>query len=98
MISNYWIDRPVLVTGGASFIGSHLVEKLGELKAKVTVVDDLRIGGIQIDAGRTERTYFELRPSGAIRVGISNSDGVSVAFFHLWNQREPVRPKSILSP
>lgn len=47
MISNYWIDRPVLVTGGASFIGSHLVEKLGELKAKVTVVDDLSSGKLE---------------------------------------------------
>ncbi|MDE2588547.1 MAG: NAD-dependent epimerase/dehydratase family protein, partial [Patescibacteria group bacterium] len=39
-----WEDRNVLVTGGASFIGSHLVDKLVELKAKVTVVDDLSSG------------------------------------------------------
>ena len=39
-----WDGRPVLVTGGASFIGSNLVDKLVELSASVTVVDDLSNG------------------------------------------------------
>lgn len=34
----------VLVTGGAGFIGSHLVDQLVELKSNVTVVDDLSFG------------------------------------------------------
>jgi UDP-glucose 4-epimerase len=34
----------VLVTGGAGFIGSHLVERLIEAGATVLVVDDLRLG------------------------------------------------------
>ena len=34
----------VLVTGGAGFIGSHLVESLVEAGAEVTVVDNLRAG------------------------------------------------------
>ncbi len=39
-----WTRKNALVTGGASFIGSHLVEKLLSLGANVTVVDDLSSG------------------------------------------------------
>jgi len=39
-----WSGLPVLVTGGASFIGSHLVDALMKKKAKVTVADDLSSG------------------------------------------------------
>lgn len=41
---NFWLGKPVLVTGGASFIGSHLVEKLVGSGAKVRVADDLSSG------------------------------------------------------
>jgi UDP-glucose 4-epimerase len=42
-----WIERNVLVTGGASFIGSHLVDKLVSLGSNVTVVDDLSSGNLE---------------------------------------------------
>lgn len=37
-------NKRVLVTGGASFIGSHLVESLLKLNAKITVIDDFSSG------------------------------------------------------
>jgi UDP-glucose 4-epimerase len=40
-------NRTVLVTGGAGFIGSHLVDALVALKADVIVIDDLSIGTLE---------------------------------------------------
>tara|TARA_A100001037_G_scaffold281269_1_gene284766 strand:+ start:298 stop:1347 length:1050 start_codon:yes stop_codon:yes gene_type:complete len=41
---NFWKDTHVTVTGGASFIGSHLVDKLVSLGANVSVIDNLSSG------------------------------------------------------
>ena len=39
-----WTDKSVLVTGGAGFIGSHLVELLTQASAQVTVFGTLESG------------------------------------------------------
>jgi len=54
-----WRVCNTLVTGGASFIGSHLVDALLERGAKVRVVDNLSSGRIEnirqhVEAGRVE--------------------------------------------
>jgi len=42
--NNFWRDKSVLVPGGAGFIGSHLVESLVRLHAKIRVIDNLENG------------------------------------------------------
>ena len=44
---SYWDGKKVLVTGGASFIGSHLVDKLVSFGASVSVADDLSSGKLE---------------------------------------------------
>lgn len=60
-----WAGRDVLVTGGASFIGSHLVEALAERGAQVRVVDNLTSGRFDhvrhlVEDGRVEFRHEDL--------------------------------------
>lgn len=45
-MKNFWRNKKVLVTGGAGFIGSHVVEKLLERGAIVSILDNLQNGSI----------------------------------------------------
>jgi UDP-N-acetylglucosamine 4-epimerase len=46
-IAKFYKNQPVLITGGAGFIGSSLAKKLVELGARVTVLDDFSKGCIE---------------------------------------------------
>jgi nucleoside-diphosphate-sugar epimerase len=77
-----WSGKPVLVTGGASFISSHLVDSLVTRGATVRVVDDLssgRVANIQshIDSGAVEFIEGDLRDVNVTRRGL---DGIELVF------------------
>src|ERR1039458_3073011 len=73
-----------LITGGCSFIGSHLAERLVALGSVVTVVDDLSSGkteNIRTIVDRIKFTKGDLRDFNVARQAV---DGQSVVF-HLAN-------------
>lgn len=45
-MNNFYKNRPVLITGGCGFIGSHVAEQLVGLGAHVTILDDLSTGNL----------------------------------------------------
>ncbi len=80
----FWDDRSTLVTGGASFIGSHLVDALLERGSTVRIVDDLSSGTLEnirdhIEGGRIEVIEADLREPGVCRKACAGMDVV----FHL---------------
>ncbi len=82
MGTSNWTDRAVLVTGGASFIGSHLVDALLERGARVRVVDDLSSGrleniGSHVRSGSVEFIQGDLKDAAVARRGVA---GRSVVF------------------
>jgi nucleoside-diphosphate-sugar epimerase len=77
-----WVKTRVLVTGGASFIGSHLVDRLVSLGAAVRVADDLSSGRLENLDGcrdRIEVLEGDLRDRGFARRAVDNVEMV----FHL---------------
>jgi len=79
-----WNSRRVLVTGGASFVGSHLVDALVKRKAKVRVVDDLSSGKLENIKGhiKSSKVVFlkgDLKDANVIKKAINGIDTV----FHL---------------
>src|SRR5271155_3185169 len=77
-----WQNQRVLVTGGASFIGSNLVMALVEKGARLRVVDDLSSGKIEnirelVENGSVELIEDDLRRPGVAERSV---DGMSVVF------------------
>jgi nucleoside-diphosphate-sugar epimerase len=79
-----WRGKKVLVTGGASFIGSHLVDALVERGAVVSVVDNLSSGKLEnlqphLDKKAVEFTRADLLEAGVAEQTVRGIDLV----FHL---------------
>jgi nucleoside-diphosphate-sugar epimerase len=77
-----WKDQQVLVTGGASFIGSHLVDSLIARGAQVRVVDDLSSGKKEHLTGHLEKKRIEFIQADLREPGITRKalQGVQVVF------------------
>jgi nucleoside-diphosphate-sugar epimerase len=80
-----WADKRILVTGGASFIGSHLVDALiAKGATRIRVVDDLSSGEIEniqqaLDDGHVEFREQDLLVPGTAEAAVKGIDVV----FHL---------------
>ena len=77
-----WQNRKVLVTGGASFIGSNLVNELLKLGARVRVVDDLSSGKLDnirdlIRENKVEFVENDLRKQDVAERAV---EGMSIVF------------------
>lgn len=77
-----WSEKHVLVTGGASFIGSHLVDALVARGARVRVVDNLSSGLLEnlrepLEAGSIEFVQADLLDPG---VADQMVQGIDVVF------------------
>ncbi|MGH7593422.1 MAG: NAD-dependent epimerase/dehydratase family protein [Gemmatimonadales bacterium] len=81
---SYWHGKSVLVTGGCSFIGSHLVDTLVARGATVRIADDLSSGtraNVQhlLDRGAVEFFQVDLLVPGAADQAVAGMEHV----FHL---------------
>lgn len=77
-----WNHKKVLVTGGSSFIGSHLVDVLVSRGAQVRIVDDLTSGRrsnieSHLKTGRVTFVEADLREPGVARAAMN---GIEVVF------------------
>src|SRR6204780_5423808 len=82
--NGFWSGRSVLITGGTSFIGSSIADRLIDRGAKVRVVDDLSSGRLEnvrghLASGKIEFLQADLREPGVARAAMQSIDTV----FHL---------------
>jgi len=77
-----WQKRKVLVTGGASFMGSNLVNALLDRGAHVRVVDDMSSGRLSNISGLIEQKRVELLEGDLRAQGVAEraAAGMSVVF------------------
>jgi len=76
------MSKSALVTGGAGFIGSHLVDRLVKEGYRVKVIDDLSTGQLaniagHVEAGRVEFLKGDIRDSALIKKAVKDVDLVA---------------------
>ena len=86
-MNEFWRERRVLITGGASFIGSHLTDDLVTRGAVVRIADNLSSGKFEhikdhVDSGRVEFQRIDLLDSSNVRVALEGTD----ICYHLANR------------
>jgi len=90
--------KRVLVTGGAGFIGSHLVDRLANEGCRVVVLDDLSSGSLEnirghLDSGKVRFIEGDVRGSEAVEEAMKGADLVchSAAVVSVpYSMREPL--------
>jgi len=77
-----WNGRRVLVTGGTSFIGSHLVDALVQRNAIVRVVDNLSSGRLEYLRDHLAAERVEFIRGDLLEAGLAESvvNGMSIVF------------------
>jgi len=77
-----WSRKSVLVTGGASFIGSHLVDALVAQGASVRVVDNLSSGKLEHLSHHLARERIEFREANLLDPEVAKQavKGIDIAF------------------
>jgi nucleoside-diphosphate-sugar epimerase len=69
-----WSNRRVLVTGGASFIGSHVIDKLVERGARqIRVVDDFTSGTLDNIRSHVDSGVVEVRQADLLAAGVADA-------------------------
>jgi len=78
-MQNQWSGKRVLVTGGCGFVGSHLVAKLVELGAEVSVFDNMSTGNPEWIPSSVYLYHGDMRDIGMLRAATCDREFV----FHL---------------
>jgi len=79
-MQGYLKEKRVLVTGGAGFIGSHIVDRLVDLGADVVVLDDLSSGKLENLSQSQDKIKFikgDIRDEKDLEAALDGVDAVS---------------------
>ena len=73
-------NNKILLTGGAGFIGSHLADRLTELKNHVTVIDNFSGGDINFIKHLLDKPNFELIEGDILKYDLTQIKKIDIVF------------------